>query len=101
VENLKRHLSESAADKGISTVRICMCCQTCMRCCLLTGTAKGSIVFTRLRQYAPPLNTCYAGSTGVCPKTASRSVELFLDSPPLIAARGRFNHICEDVPCAL
>jgi len=35
----------------------CTRCRTCTHCCLLAGTAEGSVVFTRWRQCAHPSNT--------------------------------------------
>ena len=46
---------------------ICMCYRTCARCFLLVGTAEGSIVFTRWRQYAHPTNMLFLESAWISP----------------------------------
>jgi len=58
-----RHSSASAVDIWIGAVALCNRCRTCTRCCLLAATAKGSIVFTRLRQYAHQLIHCSLSRT--------------------------------------
>jgi len=47
-----------AVDKRIATVAY-VCAVRPVHCCLLAGTAEGSIVFTRLRQCAHPTSTLF------------------------------------------
>jgi len=90
--------SASTADKWVVGVALCTYCRTSTRCCLLAGTAEGSIVFSRLRQCASPTNTLFLEPAWVSPLNGFSSDSAVLDGPYVAAAHKWFNRIRLEAP---